>query len=94
VIALLFHFPEKLIYYGLEYKYITQYLLGEVRYEQMFSDLESAIHQFSKRQMTWFRKMEKQGYHLYWIDAMGPAEEMLDLAGQLIWDHLKLKGKK
>ncbi len=84
----------KLMYYGLEYKYITQYLLGEMDYEQMFSNLNTAIHQFAKRQMTWFRKMEKDGFRVYWIDGLAPMEEMKDQAMQIIEDHLKLKGKK
>ena len=60
--------PEDLIYYGLEYKYVTQYILGELNYDEMFSSLEIAIHQFAKRQMTWFRGMEKRGLHIRWIN--------------------------
>lgn len=59
---------ETLKYYGLEYKFITQYILGELSYDEMFTKLEIAIHQFSKRQMTWFRKMEKDGHKIYKID--------------------------
>lgn len=60
--------PEKLIYYGLEYKFLTQYVLGELSYEQMVADLEIAIHQFAKRQMTWFRGMEKRrGFKIHWL---------------------------
>lgn len=59
--------PEDLIYYGLEYKYVTQHILGELTYDEMFSQLEIAIHQFAKRQMTWFRGMEKRGLHIHWI---------------------------
>lgn len=69
--------PEQLVYYGLEYKYLTQYLLGELDYQQMFSQLETAIHQFSKRQMTWFRRMEKQGFEIHWLDGHLPIEEKL-----------------
>ncbi|MGF7141213.1 tRNA (adenosine(37)-N6)-dimethylallyltransferase MiaA [Roseimarinus sediminis] len=69
--------PEQLLYYGLEYKYITQYLLGELDYQQMFSQLETAIHQFSKRQMTWFRRMEKQGFEIHWLDGHSPMDEKL-----------------
>ncbi len=67
--------PEDLIYYGLEYKYVTLYLLKQLSYEEMFSQLEIAIHQFAKRQMTWFRGMEKRGVHIHWIDATLPMEE-------------------
>lgn len=60
--------PEKLIYYGLEYKFLTQYVIGELSYEQMVADLEIAIHQFAKRQMTWFRGMEKRrGFKIHWL---------------------------
>lgn len=61
--------PEDLIYYGLEYKYVTLHILGELTYQEMFSKLEIAIHQFAKRQMTWFRGMEKRGLKIYWLDA-------------------------
>ncbi len=60
---------ENLIYYGLEYKYITQYCIGETTYEEMFRNLEIAIHQFAKRQMTWFRGMERRGFIIHWIAA-------------------------
>jgi tRNA dimethylallyltransferase len=59
---------EDLIYYGLEYKFITLYLTGKLTYSEMFSLLNIAIHQFSKRQMTWFRKMERDGFNIHWID--------------------------
>jgi len=59
---------DTLIYYGLEYKFITQYLLNQITYNQMFELLNIAIHQFQKRQMTWFRKMEKDGINIYWLD--------------------------
>ncbi len=59
---------ENMIYYGLEYKYVTLYLLGEISYEKMFELLNIAIHQFQKRQMTWFRKMEREGTNIIWID--------------------------
>lgn len=59
--------PEDLIYYGLEYKFITQHLIGELSYDEMLSSLEIAIHQFAKRQMTWFRGMERRGFHINWI---------------------------
>lgn len=62
--------PEDLIYYGLEYKYVTLYLQKELTYAEMFSQLEIAIHQFAKRQMTWFRGMERRGLHIHWINGM------------------------
>lgn len=61
--------PDDLIYYGLEYKYVTQYVIGQISYDEMFRQLEIAIHQFAKRQMTWFRGMERRGYTIHWIDA-------------------------
>ena len=67
--------PENLIYYGLEYKYVTEYLIGKLSYDEMFRQLEIAIHQFAKRQMTWFRGMERRGFTIHWIDAMLPMEE-------------------
>lgn len=70
--------PESLIYYGLEYKYITLHLTGQLTYNEMFSQLETAIHQFSKRQMTWFRKMEKQGIQIHWLDGYMPTSEKID----------------
>lgn len=75
---------EDLIYYGLEYKYLTLHVIGELTYEEMFTQLETAIHQFAKRQMTWFRGMEKRGSHIYWIDATLPTEEKVQQAISLI----------
>lgn len=69
---------EDLIYYGLEYKYITEYVIGKMSFEEMFSKLEIAIHQFAKRQMTWFRGMERRGFTIHWIDAMLPMKEKVD----------------
>ncbi len=60
--------PEQLTFYGLEYKYITQYITGEIDYEEMFRKLNTAIHQYAKRQMTWFRRMERKGFTIHWID--------------------------
>ncbi len=75
--------PENLIYYGLEYKYLTQHILGELTYEEMFRQLEIAIHQFAKRQMTWFRGMEKRGVKIHWQQVSVPVEtrvaEILDM---------------
>lgn len=70
--------PDKLKYYGLEYKFITQYILGELSFNDMFQKLNSAIHQFSKRQMTWFRKMEREGFEIHWIDGDLPLESKVD----------------
>lgn len=67
--------PEDLIYYGLEYKYVTEYVIGRRSYDDMLHHLEIAIHQFAKRQMTWFRGMERRGIKINWIDAMLPMEE-------------------
>ena len=67
--------PEDLIYYGLEYKYVTEYVTGRLSYDEMFRQLEIAIHQFAKRQMTWFRGMERRGFSINWIDATLPLEE-------------------
>ena len=68
---------EDLIYYGLEYKFLTEYLTGQLSYDEMFSRLEIAIHQFAKRQMTWFRGMERRGFKINWIDATLPMEEKI-----------------
>ena len=69
--------PEKLKFYGLEYKLITQYLQNELSYNDMYQKLNTAIHQFAKRQSTWFRKMEKDGFKIHWIDGNLPLEEKL-----------------
>ena len=69
---------EDLIYYGLEYKFLTEYILGKLTYDEMFSQLEIAIHQFAKRQMTWFRGMERRGITINWIDATLPMEEKVN----------------
>ena len=66
---------DDLIYYGLEYKFVTEYIIGKTTYEEMYRSLEIAIHQFAKRQMTWFRGMERRGFTIHWIDAMMPMEE-------------------
>lgn len=67
--------PEQLTYYGLEYKFMTQHLTGQLTYQEMFDGLNVAIHQFAKRQMTWFRRMEKQGIEIRWLDGFTPLEE-------------------
>lgn len=75
---------ENLIYYGLEYKFLTQYAIGELTYEEMFQQLETAIHQFAKRQMTWFRGMERRGFTIHWLDATIPMGEKLEQIINLI----------
>lgn len=69
---------EDLLYYGLEYKFITQYIRGELNYDQLVNLLNIAIHQFSKRQMTWFRKMEREGLKVHWIEGFLPTEEKIE----------------
>ena len=69
---------EDLIYYGLEYKFLTEYLTGQLTYDEMFQRLEIAIHQFAKRQMTWFRGMERRGFNINWINATLHMEEKID----------------
>ena len=76
--------PDDLIYYGLEYKYLTLYVTGSLSYDEMFRQLEIAIHQFAKRQMTWFRGMERKGYDIKWIDATLPMEEKVNTIIHLI----------
>lgn len=68
---------EDLIYYGLEYKYLTQYVIGQLTYAEMFTGLETAIHQFAKRQMTWFRGMERRGFQIHWLDSTLTTEEKI-----------------
>lgn len=70
--------PEKLMHYGLEYKFLTMFIVGDLSYGEMFSRLNTAIHQFAKRQMTWFRKMEKAGTKIFWIDGMQSKEMMVE----------------
>ena len=74
---------DDLIYYGLEYKFVTEYITGRLTYDEMFQRLEIAIHQFAKRQMTWFRGMERRGFTIHWIDALQPMDvkvrQILDL---------------
>ncbi len=76
--------PEDLIFYGLEYKYITLFINGKLSKEEMVKKLEIAIHQFAKRQMTWFRKMEKQGTKIYWIDGNKSLNEKIDDAKYIL----------
>ena len=76
--------PEDLIYYGLEYKYLTMYVIGQLTYDEMVSQLEIAIHQFSKRQMTYFRGMERRGVPIHWINAELSTEEKVEQIYQLL----------
>lgn len=76
--------PDDLIYYGLEYKYLTLYAVGKLSYDEMFNQLEIAIHQFAKRQMTWFRGMERRGFQIHWIDAEAPLNENVERIIDLI----------
>jgi tRNA dimethylallyltransferase len=77
---------DVLIYYGLEYKYITLYLTGKMSYDDMVRDLEIAIHQFAKRQMTWFRGMERRGIKINWIEMKLPMEEKINRVMELLSD--------
>lgn len=70
--------PEDLIYYGLEYKFLTLYIIRQLTYDEMVSQLEIAIHQFAKRQMTWFRGMERRGLRIHWLDATLPTDEKIN----------------
>lgn len=78
---------EDLIYYGLEYKYVTLYAVGKMSYEEMFEQLYIAICQFAKRQMTWFRRMERLGIRILWIDARLPMERKIKFALEMIKSH-------
>ena len=75
---------ESLIYYGLEYKYLTLYVTGQLSYEEMFGELETAIHQFAKRQMTWFRGMERRGMQIHWLEATLPTDEKVKRIKELL----------
>ena len=76
--------PESLIYYGLEYKYITEYLIGATDFDTMVKSLEIAIHQFAKRQMTWFRGMERRGHTIHWLPFDLGADEFVGRVADLI----------
>ncbi|MDR3218507.1 MAG: tRNA (adenosine(37)-N6)-dimethylallyltransferase MiaA [Dysgonamonadaceae bacterium] len=75
---------EDLIYYGLEYKYLTLHLIGKLSYTEMYTQLETAIHQFAKRQMTWFRGMERKGFAIHWLKAEMPIEEKISYVKSLL----------
>ena len=79
---------EDLMYYGLEYKYLTQHVIGLLSYEDMFSQLEIAIHQFAKRQMTWFRGMERRGFDIHWIDATWSMEQKVNTIKELLFNKV------
>lgn len=77
--------PEQLIYYGLEYKFVTLYITGALSFEEMLKGLETAIHQFAKRQMTWFRGMERRGLKINWIDASLSTEEKVEIIKKMYY---------
>ena len=83
---------ENLIYYGLEYKFITEYVIGKTSYDEMYRGLEIAIHQFAKRQMTWFRGMERRGFTIHWVDALMPMEEKVETVLGLASDGIGCNG--
>lgn len=83
--------PENLIFYGLEYKYVTLYITGNISYDEMKDRLNIAIHQFAKRQMTWFRKMERNGYKIHWLDAGMDMQEKLEKALEMV-NNIKSEG--
>ena len=76
--------PDDLIYYGLEYKYLTLHVIGKLSFQEMYNQLEIAIHQFAKRQMTWFRGMERKGFAIHWIDSRLPMDEKIEKALSLL----------
>ncbi|HSH52013.1 MAG TPA: tRNA (adenosine(37)-N6)-dimethylallyltransferase MiaA [Bacteroidales bacterium] len=75
---------ENLLYYGLEYKFITLHITGELSFDEMFTKLETAIHQFAKRQMTWFRHMERNGFKIQWLDGYAPMHEKTNRILELV----------
>ena len=85
--------PEDLIYYGLEYKFVTEYIIGKLSYNEMVRQLEIAIHQFAKRQMTWFRGMERRGIKINWINASLPMEEKIEMIQTLYKEGIKDESK-
>lgn len=76
--------PESLKFYGLEYRFLTQYIQGEITYDELFRGLNTAIHQFAKRQMTWFRRMQRKGFHINWIDGQLPLSEKVKFVEDII----------
>ena len=79
--------PDDLIYYGLEYKYLTRYVVGDMSYDDMVRELEIAIHQFAKRQMTWFRGMERRGYHIHWLPWDMPDVDFVESIEKIICNN-------
>lgn len=79
--------PENLIYYGLEYKFLTQYVIGQLSYDEMVRQLEIAIHQFAKRQMTWFRGMERRGFNIHWVTRPESDEELHKVVDKIIKNY-------
>lgn len=79
--------PEKLEFYGLEYRYVNRYLIGQLSHEEMFKELNTAIHQFAKRQQTWFRRMERKGFNIHWLNASVGPDELYKQAQQLLEDY-------
>ncbi len=79
--------PEDLMYYGLEYKYVTQYVTGLITFQEMHKSLETAIHQFAKRQMTWFRGMERRGRRVHWLAHDMPSQEFVAEVKRLLDEH-------
>jgi len=75
---------DKLVYYGLEYKFLAWYLSGKLTYKEMFEQLNTAIHRYAKRQMTWFRKMEREGFNIHWLDGHLSNEERLEISCKII----------
>lgn len=80
---------EDLIYYGLEYKFVTLHVIGKFSYDDMYRQLEIAIHQFAKRQMTWFRGMERRGIPIHWLPYDMPDSEFLEVVGNLLSEKRK-----
>lgn len=80
--------PEQLIYYGLEYKFVTLYITGVMSHDDMVKGLETAIHQFAKRQMTWFRGMERRGLKINWIDASLPIDEKIHIIKEMYYGNI------
>ncbi|HTN68859.1 MAG TPA: tRNA (adenosine(37)-N6)-dimethylallyltransferase MiaA [Dysgonamonadaceae bacterium] len=85
---------DDLIYYGLEYKFVTLHAIGKLSYKGMFTRLEIAIHQFAKRQMTWFRGMERRGLKINWIDAHLPMEQKLEKAMELLFKKQRIRNQR
>ena len=85
--------PEDLIYYGLEYKFVTEHIIGKLSYDEMVRQLEIAIHQFAKRQMTWFRGMERRGIKINWINASLPMEKKIEMIQTLYKEGNKDESK-